>query len=83
MAFVQTTEGYLQETHDLLNRVRELAIQAGNGIYTADDRKMIQTEMDQLLAEVQRVAEEGDFNGLKMLTGRVCKTTSKGPCRGR
>ena len=73
IAFIQTTEGYLQETHDILNRVRELSIQAGNGIYTAEDRMMIQTEVSQLLSEVNRVASHAQFNGMNMLTGRFAR----------
>ena len=70
MSFIQSTEGYLQETHDILNRLRELSIQAGNGIYTAEDRTMIQTEVSQLIAEIDRIASHAQFNGLNMLTGR-------------
>ncbi len=68
--FIQTTEGYLQETTDVIQRLRELAIQSSNGIYTAEDRMMIQVEVSQLVAEVDRVASQAQFNGLNMLTGR-------------
>ncbi len=70
MSFIQSTEGYLQETHDILNRLRELSVQAGNGIYTAEDRSMVQTEVSQLIAEIDRIASHAQFNGLNMLTGR-------------
>ncbi|MCK5736224.1 MAG: flagellin [Spirochaetaceae bacterium] len=70
VSFIQTTEGYLQETTDILHRVRELAIQASNGIYSAEDRMQIQVEVSQLVDEVDRIASHAQFNGMNMLTGR-------------
>ena len=70
ISFIQTTEGYLQETHDVLHRIRELAIQAANGIYTDEDRLQIQVEFSQLIDEVDRVASHAQFNELNLLTGR-------------
>ena len=70
ISFIQTTEGYLQETTDIIQRVRELAIQASNGIYTAEDRMQIQVEVSQLVDELDRVASHAQFNGMNMLTGR-------------
>ena len=49
ISFIQTTEGFLQESQDVLQRLRELAIQAANGIYTAEDRMQIQVEVSQLI----------------------------------
>jgi len=69
VSFIQTTEGYLQETQDILHRVRELAVQSANGIYTAEDREMIQVEVSQLVSEVDRIARHAQFNGMGMLTG--------------
>jgi flagellin len=69
VSFLQTTEGYLQETQDILHRLRELSIQAANGIYTDEDRMQIQVEVSQLIDEVNRVASHAQFNGLNMLTG--------------
>ena len=69
VSFLQTTEGYLQETTDILQRVRELAIQAANGIYSDEDRMQIQVEVSQLVSEVDRVASQAQFNGMNMLTG--------------
>ncbi len=69
-SFLQTTEGYLEETTDVLHRMRELAVQSGNGIYNSDDRALIQVEFNQLIEELDRVASQGQFNGLNMLTGR-------------
>jgi flagellin len=70
ISFIQTTEGYLQETTDIIQRVRELAIQSSNGIYTAEDRMQIQVEVSQLVDELDRVASHAQFNGMNMLTGR-------------
>jgi flagellin len=68
--FIQTTEGYLQETQDILGRIRELAVQSANGIYTAEDRMQIQVEVSQLVDEVNRIASHAQFNGMNLLTGR-------------
>ena len=70
ISFIQTTEGYLQETTDIMQRIRELAIQASNGIYSDEDRMQIQVEVSQLVAEVDRIASQAQFNGMNMLTGR-------------
>jgi flagellin len=75
ISFIQTTEGYLQESQDLLQRIRELAIQASNGIYTAEDRMQIQVEVSQLVDEIDRVASHAQFNGMNMLTGRFAVET--------
>ncbi len=73
ISFIQTTEGYLQETTDILQRVRELSVQSANGIYTDEDRMQIQVEVSQLVAEVDRIASTAQFNGLNMLTGRYAR----------
>ncbi|MCL1927157.1 MAG: flagellin, partial [Syntrophorhabdaceae bacterium] len=52
VSFIQATEGYLQETQDILHRLRELAVQSANGIYSDEDRLMIQVEVSQLVDEV-------------------------------
>ncbi|MDR2521686.1 MAG: flagellin [Spirochaetaceae bacterium] len=70
ISFIQTTEGYLQETQDIIHRLRELAVQSANGIYTNEDRLMIQVEVSQLVDEIDRIASHAQFNGLNMLTGR-------------
>lgn len=69
VSFIQTTEGYLQETTDVLQRVRELAVQSANGIYSDEDRMQIQVEVSQLVTEVDRIASQAQFNGMNMLTG--------------
>jgi flagellin len=70
VSFIQTTEGYLSETQDIMHRVRELAVQSANGIYTQEDRMQIQVEVSQLVDEVNRIASHAQFNGMNMLTGR-------------
>ena len=70
VSFIQSTEGYLQETTDILQRIRELAVQSSNGIYSDEDRMQIQVEVSQLVAEVDRIASQAQFNGMNMLTGR-------------
>ncbi|MCQ2579574.1 MAG: flagellin [Treponemataceae bacterium] len=69
ISFIQTTEGYLQETTDILQRIRELSVQAANGIYSTEDRLQIQVEVSQLVAEVDRIASHAQFNGMNLLTG--------------
>ena len=73
ISFIQTTEGYLQETQDIMQRIRELAVQASNGIYTDEDRMQIQVEVSQLVDEVDRIASHAQFNGMNMLTGRFAR----------
>src|SRR6056297_1315386 len=70
ISFIQTTEGYLQESQDILHRMRELAVQSANGIYTDEDRMQIQVEISQLVDEIDRIASHAQFNGMNMLTGR-------------
>jgi len=70
ISFIQTTEGFLQESQDIIQRLRELAVQASNGVYTAEDRTQIQVEVSQLVAEIDRIASHAQFNGLNLLTGR-------------
>ena len=77
ISFIQTTEGYLQSTTDIVQRIRELAVQSSNGIYTDEDRMQIQVEVSQLIAEVDRIASQAQFNGMNMLTGRFAKATGE------
>ena len=77
ISFIQTTEGYLQETEDIIQRIRELAVQSSNGIYTDEDRMQIQVEVSSLIAEVDRIASCAQFNGMNMLTGRFARPTGE------
>ena len=76
VSFIQTTEGYLQETQDILHRVRELAVQSANGVYSDEDRMQIQVEVSQLVDEVNRIASHAQFNGMNMLTGNFAKDSA-------
>ena len=73
ISFIQTTEGYLQESQDIIQRLRELAVQSANGIYTDEDRMQIQVEVSALVNEVDRIASHAQFNGMNMLTGRFAR----------
>jgi flagellin len=73
VSFIQATEAYLNETQDILHRLRELSVQAANGIYSDEDRMQIQVEVSQLLDEVNRIASHAQFNGMNMLTGRFAQ----------
>ena len=76
ISFIQTTEGYLQETTDILQRIRELSVQSANGIYSDEDRMQIQVEVSQLVAEVDRIASQAQFNGMNLLTGRFAENSA-------
>ena len=78
VSFIQATEGYLQETQDILGRIRELAVQSANGIYSDEDRLMIKVEVDQLVDEVNRIASHAQFNGFNMLTGAFARDSAAG-----
>ena len=69
MSLIQTAEGYLQEITDILQRIRVLAVQSSNGIYTAEDRQMIQVEVSQLIDEVDRIASQAEFNKMNLFQG--------------
>ena len=75
ISFIQATEGYLQETTDILQRIRELSVQSANGIYSDEDRMQIQVEVSQLVSEVDRIASQAQFNGMNMLTGRFAENS--------
>ncbi|TVQ96174.1 MAG: flagellin [Spirochaetaceae bacterium] len=77
ISFIQATEGYLQGTQDILQRIRELSVQSANGIYSAEDRMQIQVEVSQLVAEIDRIASHAQFNGMNMLTGRFARDTGE------
>ena len=82
ISFIQTTEGYLQETTDIIQRIRELAVQSSNGIYSAEARMQIQVEVSSLIAEVDRIASTAQFNGMNMLTGRFARPTGENAVTG-
>jgi flagellin len=69
--FIQTAEGALEETHAILQRLKELATQSATGTYTDDDRSFMQQEVEALKSEITRIAEATDFNGIRMLNGSL------------
>ena len=69
MSFIQTTEGYLEEINNIIQRIRVLAVQSANGIYTAEDRQLIQVEVSALVDEVDRIASQAEFNKMNLLQG--------------
>lgn len=71
ISMIATAEGALNETHDILQRMRELATQSGNGTITNDDRKAIQDEVKQLKEEVDRIGNTTEFNTQKLLNGNL------------
>ena len=77
ISFIQVTEAFLQETTDVMQRIRELSVQSSNGIYSAEDRLYIQVEVSQLVAEVDRIASHAQFNGMNVLTGRFARETGE------
>ena len=74
---VQTAEGALTEVHSMLQRMNELAVKAGNGTMSADDRQNIQDEIDQLTSEIDRVSETTKFNETYLLKGNGTETRQK------
>jgi flagellin len=73
VSMLQTAEGYMQSTTDILQRIRELAVQSANGIYSDEDRAMLQTEVEQLVSEVDRISQTAEFNGMTLLSGRFAE----------
>ena len=76
ISFIQTAEGALNETNTILQRIRELAVQAANGILTANDRLEIQKEVDQLIDEIDHIAKTTEFNTRKLLDGSAAALIS-------
>ena len=75
ISLVQTAEGALTEVHDMLNRMVELATQAANGTYDdAVDRKNLQSELDQLRTEINRISDSANFNGIKLFDGSLSQS---------
>ena len=75
ISLIQTAEGALAETHSMLQRMRELAVQANNGTYTDADLEEIQKEIEQLKAEIDRIAEKTEFNTKPLLNGSLSTGT--------
>ncbi|WP_214847087.1 flagellin [Exiguobacterium sp. s193] len=69
ISLIQTAEGALNETHSMLQRMRELAVQASNDTNTTEDREAVQSEADQLAKDINRISRDTQFNGQDLLTG--------------
>lgn len=75
ISLIQTAEGALNETHSILQRMRELAVQAANGTSTNGDKQTIQDEVNQLVSEIDRIATDTEFNTKKLLNGDLSQTS--------
>ncbi len=75
ISMIQTAEGALSETHSIGQRMRELAVQSANGTYTDEDREIINQEFVQLKSEIDRIAQDTEFNGNKVLDGNASGKT--------
>ena len=76
ISLIQTAEGALNESHSILQRMRELSVQAANGTETDDDREAVQNEISQLQEELTRISETTEFNTMKLLDGSQSGSTS-------
>ena len=77
ISLIQTAEGALNETQAILQRMRELAVQAGNDTNTKDDRGQLQKEMDQLTSEINRIGNTTEFNTKKLVNGDLSDSVAK------
>lgn len=82
ISMIQTAEGALNEAHSILQRMRELAVQAANGTETDEDRGNIQDEIEQLQEELDRIAEDTEFNEMKLLDGSLSAASAGGSSSG-
>ncbi|MBS4208290.1 flagellin [Bacillus sp. FJAT-50079] len=83
ISLIQTAEGALNETHAILQRMRELAVQGGNDTNTEADRNQIQTELNQLMSEIDRIANTTEFNTQNLLKGSFSATLQVGANAGQ
>jgi flagellin len=83
ISLVQTAEGALNETHDILQRMRELAVQGANDTNTSDDRTQISTELNQLMSEIDRISNTTQFNTQNLLSGSFTATLQVGANDGQ
>ena len=78
ISLIQTAEGALNESHSILQRMRELSVQASNGTETDDDREAVQNEIEQLQSELTRISETTEFNTMKLLDGSMGGSSTSG-----
>jgi flagellin len=83
ISMIQTAEGAINEDHAILQRMRELAVQASNGTLTDADRTQIQSEVSQLLSEINRIATDTEFNSQKLLASGVSFNFQVGASSGQ
>ncbi len=83
ISLIQTAEGALNETHSILQRMRELAVQAATGTNEGEDRAAIQKEINELITEIDRIAEDTQFNGKNILNEEVSLTFQIGANAGQ
>jgi len=81
ISFTQTAEGHLGQMQQATQRIRQLSVQAANGIYTREDREMMQQEVSQLTNEINRIGNQAEFNTKKIFTGDFAR--SKTPMRAQ
>jgi flagellin len=79
ISLIQTAEGALNETHSILQRMRELAVQSANDTNTQTDRTQLQKEMNQLKMEIDRIGDQTEFNTMTLLDGSLSTGGSQGP----
>ncbi len=77
MSFIQTAEGFLSQSSEIVQRIRTLAIQTANGIYTPEDRQLVQVEVSALVDELDRVASQAEFNKFKLFEGDFARGSKK------
>lgn len=78
LSFIQVAEGSFQQINDILQRIRVLSVQSGNGIYSNSDRIQIQVEVSQLIDEIDRISTSAEFNRMNMLSGRYARGSTTG-----
>lgn len=83
VSLVQTAEGALSETTNILQRIRELAVQAANGTQSTNNRLSLHTEINQLLAQIDDVAFDTEFNGVRVLSSGTTLTLQTGAFEGQ
>jgi flagellin len=78
LSFIQVAEGSFQQISDILQRIRALSVQSANGIYSNEDRTLVQIEVSQLVDEIDRIATSAQFNKMKLLTGVFARGSRRG-----
>jgi flagellin len=77
ISFISTAEGYLNQSSEIIQRIRTLAVQTSNGIYTPEDRQLVQVEVSALVDELDRVASQAEFNKFKLFEGDFARGSAK------